>query len=120
MKLFRQNVRRYRRPALLVALLLPALAPLNTFACAACYGGQIDDAMANGMNWAILTLGVVIVTVLGAFLTFLVYAIRKSEAVEAARQQAVPTAQAPISPAAPAAAAGVPDFEIKPATEALA
>jgi heme/copper-type cytochrome/quinol oxidase subunit 2 len=109
-------MRRYRRPALLLALLLSSLAPLNTFACAACYGAHIDDAMANGMNWAILTLGVIIVTVLGAFLTFLIYAIRKSEAVEAARQQTVPTAQAPIRPAAPARAAGVPALELKPAT----
>ena len=64
---------------------LAVLAPAKAFACAACYGGNIDSPMADGMNWAILTLGVVITTVLGAFLTFLIYAIRKSEAVEAAR-----------------------------------
>ncbi len=56
------------------------------FACAACFGANIDSPMADGMNWAILTLGVVITTVLGGFLTFLIYAIRKSEALEAARQ----------------------------------
>ncbi len=43
--------------------------------------------MADGMNWAIFTLGVVIATVLGAFLTFLIYAIRKSEALTAAAEQ---------------------------------
>jgi hypothetical protein len=68
--------------ALLLALAM--FAPARLLACAACYGAQIDDRMADGMNWAILTLGVVIATVLGAFLTFLIYAIRKSEALEAA------------------------------------
>ena len=66
---------------------LAALAPAKLFACAACYGANIDDRMADGMNWAILTLGVVITTVLGAFLTFLIYAIRKSEALTAAAER---------------------------------
>ncbi len=61
------------------------LAPAKIFACAACFGGNIDSPMADGMNWAILALGAVLTTVLGGFLTFLIYAIRKSEAVEAAR-----------------------------------
>ena len=64
---------------------LVALAPAKIFACAACYGANIDSPMADGMNWAILTLGVIITIVLAGFLTFLIYAIRKSEAVEAAR-----------------------------------
>lgn len=68
---------------IIVLLALAALAPAKTFACAACYG-RSDSAMAVGMNWGILTLGVFIATVLGAFGTFLVYAIRKSEALEAA------------------------------------
>ena len=70
--------------------LLPALAayaPAKTFACAACYGANIDAPMADGMNWAILTLATVVATVLGAFLTFLIYAIRKSEALTAAAEQ---------------------------------
>lgn len=66
---------------------LATLAPAKLFACAACYGANIDDRMADGMNWAIFTLGVVIATVLGAFLTFLIYAIRKSEALTAAAEQ---------------------------------
>ncbi|MEI8291340.1 MAG: hypothetical protein WCH99_17870 [Verrucomicrobiota bacterium] len=66
---------------------LAAFAPANVFACAACYGGAIDSPMADGMNWAILTLGVIIMTLLGAFLTFLIYAIRKSEALTAAAEQ---------------------------------
>jgi hypothetical protein len=64
---------------------LAALAPAKAFACAACYGGNIDSPMADGMNWAILALGAVVTTVLGGFLAFLIYAIRKSEALEAAR-----------------------------------
>jgi hypothetical protein len=68
-------------------LLLTSLAPAKIFACAACYGGDIDSPMATGMNWGIFTLLAVIVPVLGAFLTFLIYAIRKSEAVEAAAQK---------------------------------
>jgi hypothetical protein len=71
----------------IIFLALAAFAPAKTFACAACYGGNIDSPMADGMNWAILTLGVVITTVLGAFLTFLIYAIRKSEALTAAAEQ---------------------------------
>ena len=64
---------------------LAMLAPAKIFACAACFGPNIDSPMADGMNWAILALGAVLTTVLGGFLTFLIYAIRKSEAVEAAR-----------------------------------
>jgi hypothetical protein len=43
--------------------------------------------MADGMNWAILTLGVVLTTVLGGFMTFLIYAIRKSEALTTAAEK---------------------------------
>ena len=73
---------------LIIALAL--CAPAKLMACAACYGAQIDDRMADGMNWAILTLGVIIATVLGAFLTFFIYAIRKSEALEAAAHKKSP------------------------------
>ena len=69
---------------------LALFAPGRLLACAACYGGHIADRMADGMNWAILTLGVIVATVLGAFLTFLIYAIRKSEALEAAAQKNSP------------------------------
>jgi len=79
------------KPALKIILFLVALAPAKLFACATCYGGNIDSPMTDGMNWAILTLGAVITTVLGGFLTFLIYAIRRSEAVEAARTAGVKT-----------------------------
>lgn len=62
---------------------LALLAPARLLACATCFGGNIDSPITDGMNWAILTLGVCISTVLAAFLTFLIYAIRKSEAVNA-------------------------------------
>jgi hypothetical protein len=68
-------------------LALATFAPAKVFACAACYGGNVDSPMTDGMNWAILTLGVTVATVLGAFLTFLIYAIRKSEALTAAAEQ---------------------------------
>ena len=73
-----------------IILFLVALAPPKIFACAACYGGNIDSPMADGMNWAILTLGVIITTVLAGFLTFLIYAIRKSEALNAAAPKTHP------------------------------
>ena len=62
------------------------------FACAACYGGNVDSGMAEGMNWGILTLLGVVGTVCAAFLTFLIYVIRKSEALEAAAQKHPPQA----------------------------
>lgn len=62
-------------------------APSHAFACATCYGGNIDSSMADGMNWGIFTLLGVVGTVLAAFLTFLIYAIRKSEALTAAAEQ---------------------------------
>jgi hypothetical protein len=64
-----------------------ALAPAKLFACAACYG-RSDSAMAVGMNWGIFTLLGFVITVLGAFLAFLIYAIRKSEALNAEKEKA--------------------------------
>jgi Flp pilus assembly protein protease CpaA len=73
--------------------LLAVMAPAKLLACATCYAGNIDSPMADGMNWAILTLGAVITTVLGGFLTFLIYAIRKSEALTAAAEKAAQQSQ---------------------------
>ena len=74
-------------------------APAKLLACAACYGGNIDAPMTNGMNWGIFTLMAVIGTVLGGFLTFLIYAIRKSEALEAeAQKKAQAHSHSPESP----------------------
>jgi len=64
-------------PAILLAL------PAKTLACAACYGGQVDSSMTEGMNWGIFTLLGVIVPVLGGFAAFFIYLIHKSEAMAA-------------------------------------
>lgn len=56
-------------------------------ACAACGSANPNmdhSSMVDGMNLAILTLGAILLPVLGTFLALLIYVIRKSEAVEAA------------------------------------
>ena len=73
---------------LLIAVV--ALAPAHVFACAACgsanpYADQ--SALTDGMNLGIMTLLGVIVSVLAAFLTFIIYLIRKSEAVNTAAEK---------------------------------
>jgi uncharacterized membrane protein len=73
---------------ILLLLALAVLAPVKSFACATCYGGDIDSPMADGMNWGIFTLLGVIGTVLATFLTFFIYLIRKSEALNAAAETA--------------------------------
>jgi heme/copper-type cytochrome/quinol oxidase subunit 2 len=73
---------------ILLLLALAILAPSQVYACATCYGGNIDSPMADGMNWGIFTLMGVIGTVLATFLTFLIYIIRKSEALNAAAETA--------------------------------
>jgi hypothetical protein len=72
-----------------IIIALAVLAPARLFACATCYsnGANINDPMVDGMNWAILTLGVVVATVLGTFLAYFIYIMRKSERLEAAAQQ---------------------------------
>ena len=69
---------------LFVAVVL--LAPAKLLACATCYGAA-DSPMAEGMNWGIFTLLAIIVPVLGTFLAFFVYLIRKSEALAQAAEK---------------------------------
>jgi hypothetical protein len=71
---------------IILILALISAAPAKLLACAACYGGNIDAPMTNGMNWGIFTLMAVIGTVLAVFLTFLIHIIRKSEALNAAAE----------------------------------
>jgi hypothetical protein len=78
---------------ILLPVVLVLLAPSPGFACSACYGANIDSPMATGMNWGIFTLLGVIGTVLATFLTFLIYIIRKSEALNAAAEAAEKTPQ---------------------------
>jgi len=51
--------------------------PQSSFACAVCTG-RSDDAVAQGANAAVLTLLVVLLVVLGALVSFLVYLIRRA------------------------------------------
>src|SRR5215831_7134170 len=67
------------------------------FACAACYG-QSDSAMAAGMNWGILSLMVVILSVLGGVAGFFIFLARRAGRVNG------PTAAAALSLPAHAAA----------------
>lgn len=76
----------HRKTAVLAAL--AGLVPSPLFACAACYGGNIDSPMTNGMNWGILTLMGVVLTVLASFLVFFIHIIRKGEALAAAAENA--------------------------------
>ena len=69
---------------------LAAFAPAPLFACAACGSANPDaehSTLADGMNLAILTLGAIMLPVLGGFLAFLIHTIRKSEALTAAAEQ---------------------------------
>jgi LPXTG-motif cell wall-anchored protein len=69
----------------IIFLALVALAPSHLFACAACgsANGHIDSPLTGGMNWGILTLMGVIVTVLASIATFFVFIIRKEAALAA-------------------------------------
>ena len=71
MKLFRKF--------LIVGALGMVFAPSSLFACAACYG-RTDSPLAEGMNWGILTLLGVVLTVLSGILVFFVHIVRKEEA----------------------------------------
>ncbi len=79
----------------LLKFLLPVLAlfaPVKSFACAACYGGNIDSSLADGMNWGIFTLLAIVVPVLVTFLAFFIYLIRKSDALAKAAEKLSPDA----------------------------
>ena len=69
---------------ILSLLALAVLAPMPTFACATCYGGNIDSPMTDGMNLGIFTLLGVVGTVLASFLAFLIFIFLKSAALAAA------------------------------------
>ena len=66
---------------ILPALLLAGSLPSSVFACAACYGGKTDSPLATGMNYGILTLLGVVLSVLSIFLVCFVHIVRKSEAM---------------------------------------
>ena len=72
--------RRVSWAAVLPLVLLPVAAPQPLLACAACYG-QSNSAMAQGMNWGICSLLVIIVTVLGGVASFFVFLAKRSAAL---------------------------------------
>lgn len=60
-----------------IAMSLTLATPQSAFACAAC-SGRSDDAVAQGLNAAILTMLSVLLAVLGAFISSLIYLIRRA------------------------------------------
>ena len=73
---------------LILKFLMPLLAlsvPMKSLACAACYDPVVAP-MTEGMNWGIFTLLGVVVPVLGGFLAFFIYLIRRSEALAKATE----------------------------------
>jgi hypothetical protein len=66
---------------LMLAGLLATNAPSSLFACAACYG-KTDSPLASAMNYGILTLLAVVLSVLSVFLVGFVHIVRKGEAME--------------------------------------
>ena len=72
-----------------------ALQPNSVRACAACYG-QSDSPMAQGMNWGIMSLLVVVGTVLGGVAAFFVYLARR--AATAAAESSVASLRASTNP----------------------
>ena len=67
---------RYAAKALVFGL-AAALQPGSVLACAACYG-QSDSPMAQGMNWGIISLLAVVVSVLGSIAGFFIYLAKRS------------------------------------------
>lgn len=72
---------------ILRAIAMPLFALMTLFAsservwaCAACYG-KSDSSLAEGMNWAIFSLLVVVAAVLGGIASFFVYLAKRSAAV---------------------------------------
>ena len=85
---------KFLRKNLLLAL--AAFSPVKMFACAACGSGnsQIQSPLVDGMNLGILTLLGVLATVLSLCFFGLIHLIRKSEALNAAAENAAAAAAA--------------------------
>ena len=60
-----------------MAVVVMIAAPPELLACAACYG-KSDSALAEGMNWGILSLLSVVVFVLGGIASFFVYLAKRA------------------------------------------
>lgn len=70
-------MRRHPSRFFLAAALAAALSPRPLWACAACFG-QSDSGMAQGMNFGILSLLVVVVFTLAAVASFFIYLARRA------------------------------------------
>jgi hypothetical protein len=68
--------------ALAIAALI--LQAPSVFACAACFGTNVDSPLARGMNWGIFALLAVVVSVLAAVASFFIYLARRSAMMAAA------------------------------------
>jgi hypothetical protein len=68
---------------LILTDVLAGAAPSPLFACAACYG-KTDSPLASGVNWGIMTLLAVVLSVLTVFLVGFVHLVRKGEAMHQA------------------------------------
>jgi hypothetical protein len=66
-----------------VAALAIAAVPDSARACAACYGQQSNSPLAEGVNWGILTLLLVVTAVLGGFVAMFAYFARRAAAMAA-------------------------------------
>ena len=66
--------------------------PAPVLACAACYG-KSDSALAEGMNWGVFTLLIVVAGVLGSVASFFVYLAKRSAALGSASGQPAGSAE---------------------------
>ena len=88
MKLFRPILKMLPAAAVLALAAMPSAAR----ACAACYG-RTDSPLADGINWGIFTLLIVVTGVLGGFVAMFVYFARRAAAIAA---QAEPKASSNV------------------------
>jgi hypothetical protein len=75
---WRLSSRQFLAMPLAMALVLSSN---SVFACAACYGTNVDSPLAAGMNWGIFSLLGVVVGVLGTIASFFVFLAKKSASV---------------------------------------
>jgi hypothetical protein len=76
------NLRSGKTLACTAVIVMAALHPAPLFACAACYGAS-DSPMAQGMNWGILSLLGVVLSVLTFIIAFFVHIGRTSAKLQA-------------------------------------
>ena len=80
--------------SLAASIAFAVLKPAPLFACAACYGAA-DSPLTQGMNWGILTLLGVVVSVLALVFAFFVHVGRNSAKLRAGAKSPNPTDKLP-------------------------